>query len=81
MEGATPLTVKDYLKVPSGALYGVKQKVGQYNPIPMTRMGGLFLAGQAVAAPGLLGAMLSGFLACGSILGHDLLRKGLKKCS
>lgn len=80
IEGSTPFTVQQYCSSPQGGLYGVKHMVGQYNPQPTTRMPGLFLAGQAVVAPGLMGAMLSGFLACGTILGHDIMRKELKGC-
>ena len=77
---STPLTVRDFCNAPSGALYGVKHRVGQYNPVPLTRVKGLYLAGQAVTSPGILGAVLSGFMACGNILGHDRLIKGLKAC-
>jgi all-trans-retinol 13,14-reductase len=80
LEGATPLTLRDYCGSPAGGLYGVKHRVGQYNPSPVTRLPGLFLAGQAVVAPGVMGAVLSGLLACGSVLGHDLMRKELKAC-
>lgn len=80
-QGATPLTFRHYAGTPEGGLYGVKHKVGQYNPQPLTRIPGLYLAGQAVAGPGVLGGALSGFLACGHILGHDLLRKGLLACN
>ena len=38
------------------------------------------LAGQAVTSPGILGAVLSGFMACGNILGHERLIKELKAC-
>ena len=79
-ESSTPLTVRDFGNAPSGGLYGVKHKVGQYNPVPLTRVKGLYLAGQAVTSPGILGAVLSGFMACGNILGHDRLIKGLKAC-
>ena len=79
-EGSTPLTLRDFNHSPSGGLYGVKHKVGQYNPGPLTRMKGLLLAGQAVASPGILGAVLSGFLACGNLLGHDRLIEGLREC-
>jgi all-trans-retinol 13,14-reductase len=77
---STPLTVRDFGNAPTGGLYGVKHKVGQYNPVPLTRVKGLYLAGQAVTSPGLLGAVLSGFMACGTILGHDRLIEGLKAC-
>jgi all-trans-retinol 13,14-reductase len=80
IEGSTPLTIRDYCSTPLGGLYGVKHMVGQYNPMPSTKIPGLFLAGQAVVAPGVMGAVLSGFLACGTILGHDVMRKELKAC-
>jgi all-trans-retinol 13,14-reductase len=80
IEGSTPLTIRDYCSTPLGGLYGVKHMVGQYNPQPTTRIPGLYLAGQAVVAPGVMGAVLSGFLACGTVLGHDVMRKELKGC-
>ena len=80
MEGSTPLTVRDFCASPSGGLYGVKHMVGQYNPLSATRMKGLYLAGQALVSPGVMGAVLSGLLACGTILGHERMRKELKAC-
>jgi all-trans-retinol 13,14-reductase len=80
IEGSTPATIRDYCNTPYGGLYGVKHMSGQYNPHPVTRVKGLFLAGQAVVSPGIMGAVLSGFLACGTILGHDHLRKELREC-
>lgn len=78
---STPLTLRDYTNSPFGSMYGVKHKIEQYNPFPSTRLPGLLLAGQAIVSPGLLGAIISGFIACGNILGHDHLRRELKKCS
>jgi all-trans-retinol 13,14-reductase len=78
---STPLTLRDYTNSPFGSMYGVKHKTEQYNPSPVTRLPGLFLAGQSIVSPGLLGAIISGFVACGNILGHDNLREELKKCS
>ncbi len=80
VEGSTPLTLRDFYNTPLGGLYGVKHKAGQYNPGSTTRIKGLFLAGQAVTSPGIMGAILSGFLACGNILGHDNLIKELAAC-
>ena len=80
IEGSTPLTVRDFCGSFAGGLYGVKHMVGQYNPHPTTRIPGLLLAGQAVVAPGVMGAVLSGLLACGAALGHDLIKKELKGC-
>jgi all-trans-retinol 13,14-reductase len=78
---ATPLTLRDFSSAPNGAIYGVARSVGQYNPLPVTRQTGLFLAGQGIAACGLMGTVVSSYLACGSILGHDFLRGELKKWS
>ena len=75
VEGATPLTMRDYLHTPNGGLYGAKHTVNQFNPMPMTRVPNIWLAGQSVLAPGLMGAMISAFLACGFLLGHDILHK------
>jgi all-trans-retinol 13,14-reductase len=78
---STPLTLRDYTNNPFGSMYGVKHKIDQYNPLPVTRLKGLYLAGQSITSPGILGAMISGFIVCGGMLGHDYLHKELKKCS
>jgi all-trans-retinol 13,14-reductase len=78
-ECSTPLTLRDFANNPFGSIYGVKHKVGQYNPIPVTKVKGLFLAGQATVAPGILGTVISAFLVCGFILGHQQLIKQLQK--
>jgi len=75
---ATPLTLRDYSLAPQGAVYGVGRYLGQYNPHPTTRLPGLYLAGQAVAGPGLLGTLVSSYLTCGTILGHERLRGELR---
>ncbi|PLX76782.1 MAG: hypothetical protein C0615_06110 [Desulfuromonas sp.] len=80
LELATPLTLHDYSLAPQGAVYGVGRFLGQYNPHPMTRLRGLFLSGQAIAAPGLLGTVVSSYLTCGSILGHEQLRGEIRTC-
>ena len=80
LESATPLTFRDRCHTPSGSIFGVKHKIDQYNPLPMTRAEGLWLAGQATVAPGIMGAMISAFLACGFILGHERLMADLRDC-
>lgn len=77
---STPLTLRDYSNSPFGSMYGIKHKIEQYNPSTVTRAPGLLLAGQSIIAPGLLGAIISGFVACGTVLGHEYLRRELKKC-
>ncbi|MDR2018066.1 MAG: NAD(P)/FAD-dependent oxidoreductase [Syntrophobacterales bacterium] len=75
---ATPRTLKRYTHSPVGSIYGVKHGINQPSPLPVTKIKNLFLAGQAVTAPGILGAAVSGFLACGSVLGHDRIMEELK---
>ena len=72
-ECSTPLTLRDFANNPCGSVYGVKHKVGQHNPVPLTKSKGLFLAGQAVVAAGVMGAVISAFVVCGFILGHKQL--------
>jgi all-trans-retinol 13,14-reductase len=79
-EVATPLTFRDRCHSPSGSIFGVKHRIDQYCPLPVTRAEGLWLAGQATVAPGIMGAMISAFLACGFILGHERLMADLREC-
>jgi len=81
LDSATPLTIRDYANNPDGNLYGVKHRVGQYAPMPVTKAEGLFLAGQSIVAPGILGAMTSSFIVCGRIIGQALLLEELRKCA
>ena len=78
-ECATPYTLMKWTNNPTGSLYGVKHKIGHLNPMPLTKIENLYLAGQAVTGPGILGAMVSAFLACGYVLGHERLRKELRE--
>ena len=79
MECSTPLSIINYANNPFGSIYGVKHKVGQYNPTPVTKVKGLYLAGQATVASGILGAVISAFLTCGFIIGHPQLIKQIRK--
>ncbi len=79
---STPLTFRDYCSNPCGGLYGTKCAVHQYPLLPMTKIEGLFLAGQGVIAPGILGTVISGIVACGMIVGEEKLLEqiGRYKC-
>lgn len=80
LDVATPLTLQDYSRAPQGAIYGVGQVLGQYNPQPQTRLPGFYLSGQAVTGPGLLGTLVAGYYTCGTIIGHERLRGELRAC-
>ncbi len=62
LDVATPLTFRDYLSSPQGGLYGVKHRLADMPLLPRTSVKGLYLSGQAVVAPGVLGALCAGFL-------------------
>lgn len=79
-DGATPLTNRDYLGSPNCGLYGAKHSIHQFSPLPITRVVNLWMAGQSVIAPGILGAIISGVVACGFIVGMDVLHKEVAAC-
>lgn len=79
IDGATPLTFRDYCATPTGSLYGLRHSNDQFNPAPVTKAKGLTLAGQSIVAPGILGAIISAYLTCGIILGHDSLHNELRE--
>ncbi len=59
---ATPLTFRDRLSSPEGGLYGIKHRITDLPLLPRTGVKGLYLSGQALVAPGVLGALCAGFL-------------------
>jgi all-trans-retinol 13,14-reductase len=62
LEVATPLTFRDRLRSPEGGLYGIKHRMTDMPLLPRTGVKGLYLSGQAVVAPGVLGALCAAFL-------------------
>ncbi len=79
VEAATPCTFERYTGHPGGAIYGAKHsvvtgEVGQLGPVH-----GLSLAGQSVAMPGVMGALISGMLAASFITGRQSLWEHMRK--
>jgi all-trans-retinol 13,14-reductase len=66
LETFTPFTVRDYTLSPSGSAYGLSSA----RLTAVTRIAGLYLAGQSIVLPGMLGALISAVDACGAILGR-----------
>ena len=62
LDVATPLTFRERLSSPEGGLYGVKHRLADFPLLPRTAVKGLYLSGQAMVAPGVLGALCAGFL-------------------
>lgn len=79
IESATPLTLRDYCSTQNGSLYGLKHANDQFNPAPITKQKGLYLAGQGIVAPGILGAIVSAYLTCGLVIGHEQLHQELRE--
>lgn len=79
IKAATPLTFRDYTGSPRGGLYGIKRRVGQFNPIPPTHISGLFLTGQSVALPGLMGSTVSAFITAGYLVRNDRILSELRR--
>jgi len=65
---STPLTFKDELNYPEGAVYGIRQSPEHLIIGPKTRLPGLWLSGQSTLMPGLLGASISALVTVGSML-------------
>lgn len=80
LEGATPLTLRDWLGTPDSGVYGAAHTTEQINPAPVTRAPNLYLAGQGVVAPGLMGAVISAILTCGIIIGYESLIGEVTAC-
>jgi all-trans-retinol 13,14-reductase len=72
----TPLTFRDYTLTARGSANGLKKSIDTLYSSSIgaaTRVKGLYMAGQSVVLPGLLGAMISGVEACCAILGREHL--------
>jgi phytoene dehydrogenase-like protein len=69
LDAASMLTFRDYLNSPDGSAYGVKQKMRQFNLFGKLPLRNIFAAGQSSLLPGLLGAMMSGFIVGCMVMG------------
>ena len=77
---ASPLTHRDYTLNSDGAIYGLHHSIDQVGARGVTwrtRVRGLMLAGHSVLFPGLLGAAVSAYYACGELLGLEALHTRL----
>lgn len=77
MDSSSSLTFRDYLHMPDGAAYGIKQKLGQFNVVGRLPIHNLYAAGQCALLPGIVGAMTSAFLLCRHLLGRETFRQFL----
>ena len=73
---ATPLSYRDYIGNPEGAMYGIVKDSS--NPMksfisPKTPISNLYLTGQNLNLHGILGASMSGLVTCIEMLGSDAI--------
>jgi len=76
VETFSPLTFRNHTLTPTGSAYGIKKCVDAgpaWRLAAETRIAGLFLAGQSVVLPGVVGTTISSIGACGAILGSSYL--------
>jgi len=76
----SPLTFRDKLGVPGGAVYGVQHCLNQINPGARTRLPGLWLSGQGTLMTGIVGASLSGLVTVGEMEGLESLWDEVRQC-
>jgi all-trans-retinol 13,14-reductase len=84
LDSFTPLTIRDYTLTPTGSAYGVKKTLSagsSTNISAVTRVKGLYLAGQSIVLPGVMGSVISGIDACGAILGREYIVKSVKEAT
>lgn len=81
VDAYTPLTTRDWVNSPGGSAYGVLRSSDQLLKASMlnrTSVKGLFLAGQNVMAPGILGTILGSFGTVKLIIGSERFRRIFK---
>jgi len=74
----TPLTLRDWVNSPDGSAYGVMRSCDQLLSASMlnrSAIEGLFLAGQSVTAPGIIGTIMGSFQTTKFILGPERFRE------
>ncbi|MBU1232081.1 MAG: NAD(P)/FAD-dependent oxidoreductase [Proteobacteria bacterium] len=81
LDAYTPLTMRDWVNSPGGSAYGVLRSSSQLLATAMlnrTSVKGLYLAGQNVMAPGIIGTIMGSFSTVKAILGADEFREAVR---
>jgi all-trans-retinol 13,14-reductase len=80
LDAYTPLTIRDQVNSPGGSAYGVMRSTRQLMKsasLKRTSVRGLFLAGQSVLAPGIMGTMMGSFQTVKNIVGQERFNQEL----
>jgi phytoene dehydrogenase-like protein len=78
LDASTPLTIRDYVNSPNGSAYGVRRSADQLldaSLLNRTSVKGLYLAGQSVSAPGILGTIIGSLLTLKLLTGPEKFRE------
>lgn len=81
LAAATGMTTRQWVHGSTGSLYGLCHDMQNMPLLPLTRVPGLFLAGQNILLPGVLGGIISAALAVGFAQGHDAVLKEFRSCT
>ena len=82
VDASTPLTFRDYTLTPRGTAYGIIKSASNFRHAQLgakTKVKNLFLAGQSIVQPGVLGALISGVYTGTAILGRNYLINKIKE--
>jgi all-trans-retinol 13,14-reductase len=79
VDSATPVTYNRYTRTDMGAMYGTKQSVYKRPLSSRSSIHGLYLAGQSLQL-GVMGAIVSGFVATTHLIDQKVLREQIRKC-
>jgi all-trans-retinol 13,14-reductase len=81
LDAYTPLTMRDWVNTPGGSAYGVQRSASQMLATALlnrTSVRGLYLVGQNVMAPGIIGTIMGSFSTVKLILGAEGFRKAVR---
>ncbi len=81
LDVSTPLTIRDWVNSPDGSAYGVLRSSVQTLSTALlnrTAVQGLYLAGQSVLAPGVIGTIMGSFSTVKLILGAEVFRRKIR---
>ena len=81
IDAYTPLTIRDWVNSPAGSAYGVLRSSSQTLATALlnrTAVKGLYLAGQNVLAPGVIGTIMGSFATVKLILGADEFKRKVR---
>ena len=81
LDAATPHSMRRWIFGSSGSLYGLRHDTENLPLLPLTKLPGLFLAGQNIVLPGVLGGIVSAALAVGFAHGHGAALSEFRACA